>query len=194
MKVGLFFGSFNPIHHGHLIIGQYMLDQAKLDEVWFIVSPQNPLKKGKDIMDADHRLNMVKLAIKGNDKFKVEDVEFSMPIPSYSAYTLKKLREMHPKTEFQLILGTDNLQHLEKWKDHEEILMEYEILSYFREGFPGGEFAKNQKVRVMKGPMLNISASYIRGLVRMGRSIKYLVPEEVAKYMTTTMKPEYQYC
>ena len=113
MKVGLFFGSFNPIHYGHLIIGQYMLDQAKLDEVWFVVSPQNPLKKGKDIMDADHRLNMVKLAIKGNDQFKVSDIEFDMPIPSYSSYTLKKLKELHPSIEFQLILGTDNLQHLE---------------------------------------------------------------------------------
>lgn len=188
MKIGLFFGSFNPIHHGHLIIGQYMLDQAKLDEVWYIVSPQNPLKKGKDIMDADHRLNMVKLAIKGNDKFKVSNIEFDMPTPSYSAYTLKKLKEMHPKTEFQLIMGSDNLQHLEKWKDHEEILMNYEILCYYRDGSTGGEFAKNQKVRVMKGPMLNISASYVRGLVRMDRSIKYLVPDEVATYMNTKMK------
>lgn len=165
-----------------------MLDQAKLDEVWFVVSPQNPLKKGKDIMDAEHRLTMVKLAIKGNDKFKVEDIEFSMPTPSYTAYTLRKLKEKYSKTEFLLIMGTDNLQHLEKWKDHEEILMEYEILSYFREGFPGGEFSKNQKVRVMKGPMLNISASYVRGLVRMNRSIQYLVPEEVASYMNSTMR------
>lgn len=185
MKVGLFFGSFNPIHHGHLIIGQYMLDQAKLDEVWYIVSPQNPLKKGKDIMDAEHRLNMVKLAIEDNPNFKASDVEFDMPIPSYSSYTLKKLAAKHPKIEFTLILGTDNLQHLEKWKDHEEILMQYEILAYFRDGFPGGEFAKNQKVRVMKGPMLNISATYIRGLTRMKRSIKYLVPDNVAEYMTT---------
>ena len=188
MKIGLFFGSFNPIHYGHLIIGQYMLDQAKLDEVWYVVSPQNPLKKGKDIMDAKHRLNMVKLAIKENPKFKACDAEFDMPTPSYSSYTLKKLKQENPKIEFQLILGTDNLQHLEKWKDHEEILMEYDILSYFREGFPGGEFAKNQKVRVMKGPMLNISASYVRGLVRMGRSIKYLVPDEVAEYMYTKVK------
>lgn len=165
-----------------------MLDQAKLDEVWYVVSPQNPLKKGKDIMDASHRLKMVELAIKGNPKFKTCDVEFSMPTPSYSAYTLKNLKESYPTIEFQLIMGTDNLQHLEKWKDHEEILMDYEILSYFREGFTGGEFAKNQKVRVMKGPMLNISATYVRGLVRMGRSIKYLVPDEVMKYMISKVK------
>src|SRR6056300_1690445 len=123
MKIGLFFGSFNPIHHGHLIIGQYMLDQAKLDEVWYVVSPQNPLKKGKGIIPAKDRLAMAKLAIKGNPKFKTCDVEFDMPIPSYTAYTLKRLKEEHPKDEFVLILGTDNLQHFEKWKDHEEILM-----------------------------------------------------------------------
>jgi nicotinate-nucleotide adenylyltransferase len=188
MKVGLFFGSFNPIHHGHLIIGQYMLDQAKLDEVWYIVSPQNPLKKGKDIMDAQHRLNMVALAIEGNPKFKASDVEFDMPTPSYSSYTLRKLAAQYPKIEFTIILGTDNLQHLEKWKDHEEILMQYEILAYFRDGFTGGEFAKNQKVRVMKGPMLNISATYIRGLTRMKRSIKYLVPDNVAEYMANEIE------
>lgn len=191
MKIGLFFGSFNPIHHGHLIIGQYMLDQAKLDEVWYVVSPQNPLKKGKGIIPAKDRLAMAKLAIKGNPKFKTCDVEFDMPIPSYTAYTLKRLKEEHLKDEFVLILGTDNLQHFEKWKDHEEILMNHEILAYFRDGFPGGEFAKNQKVRVMKGPMLNISATFVRGLTRMGRSIKYLVPDDVAEYMKNKVDPNY---
>ena len=191
MKIGLFFGSFNPIHHWHLIIGQYMLDQAKLDEVWYVVSPQNPLKKGKGIIPAKDRLAMAKLAIKGNPKFKTCDVEFDMPIPSYTAYTLKRLKEEHPKDEFVLILGTDNLQHFEKWKDHEEILMNHEILAYFRDGFPGGEFAKNQKVRVMKGPMLNISATFVRGLTRMGRSIKYLVPDDVAEYMKNKVDPNY---
>lgn len=188
MKVGLFFGSFNPIHHGHLIIGQYMLDQAKLDEVWFVVSPQNPLKKGKDIMDPKHRLAMVKLAIKGNPKFKASDVEFDMPVPSYTAYTLNKLTDKFPKNEFVLIMGTDNLQHFESWKDHEQILMNHEILAYFRDGATGGEFAKNQKVRVMKGPMLNLSATFIRGLTRMGRSIRYLVPDEVEEYMVKKIK------
>ena len=139
-------------------------------------------------MAADHRLNMVRLAIKDNPKFTACDAEFDMPTPSYSAYTLKRLADAHPKTEFILILGTDNLQHLEKWKDHEEILMNHEIMAYFRDGFPGGEFAKNQKVRVMKGPMLNISATYIRGLTRMGRSIKYLVPDAVGKYLITKVK------
>jgi nicotinate-nucleotide adenylyltransferase len=183
MKIGLFFGSFNPIHHGHLIVAQYMLNQADLDEVWFVVSPQNPLKKGAAIMDAKHRFEMVKLAIKDNPKFKASDVEFSMSLPSYSSYTLKKLREAHPKNVFYLILGSDNLQHFDKWKDHEHILMKHELLVYAREGFPGGEFAKNQRVRFMKGPMLNISATFIRGINRMGKSIKYLVPDNVMEYI-----------
>jgi nicotinate-nucleotide adenylyltransferase len=191
MKIGLFFGSFNPIHHGHLIIGQYMLDQAKLDEVWYVVSPQNPLKKGKGIIPAKDRLKMVELAIKDNPKFKACDIEFDMPLPSYTAYTLKRLRQEHSDSEFFPIMGTDNLQHLERWKDHEEILLHHEILAYFRDGFPGGEFAKNQKVRVMKGPMLNISATYIRGLTRMGRSIKYLLPDNVADYFKNKVDPNY---
>lgn len=191
MKIGLFFGSFNPIHHGHLIIGQYMLDQAKLDQVWYVVSPQNPLKKGKGIIPAKDRLKMVELAIKDNPKFKACDIEFDMPLPSYTAYTLRRLRQEHPDSEFFPIMGTDNLQHLERWKDHEEILLHHEILAYFRDGFPGGEFAKNQKVRVMKGPMLNISATYIRGLTRMGRSIKYLLPDNVADYVKNKVDPNY---
>lgn len=183
MKVGLFFGSFNPVHHGHLIIGQYMLNQTDVDEVWYVVSPQNPLKKGMGMMDENDRLEMVKLAVKDNDKFKACDIEFSMDKPSYTSYTLAKLAKDYPKYEFYLILGSDNLQHFDKWKDHEEILMDYEILAYYREGFPGGEFAKNQKVRLMKGPMLNISATFIRGINRMGKSIKYLVPQEVEDYL-----------
>ncbi|MBR9860697.1 nicotinate-nucleotide adenylyltransferase [bacterium] len=183
MKVGLFFGSFNPIHFGHLIIGQYMLNQTDIDEVWYVVSPQNPLKKGMGMMDENDRLEMVKMAISDNPKFKACEIEFNMPKPSYTSYTLAKLRKEYPKTEFLLILGSDNLQHFDKWKDHEDILMKHEILSYYRDGFPGGEFAKNQKVRLMKGPMLNISATFIRGINRMGKSIKYLVPEKVEQYM-----------
>ena len=183
MKIGLFFGSFNPIHQGHLIIGQYMLNQTDLEELWYVVSPQNPLKKGMGIMDAKHRLEMVKLATQDNPQFTACDVEFDMPTPSYTSYTLNKLREKHPKNEFVLILGSDNLQHFDKWKDHEEILMRHEIYAYYRDGFPGGEFAKNQKVRFMKGPMLNISATFIRGINRMGKSIKYLVPDAVAAYL-----------
>ncbi|MCB9252206.1 MAG: nicotinate-nucleotide adenylyltransferase [Flavobacteriales bacterium] len=183
MKVGLYFGSFNPIHHGHLIIAEFMLNQANLDEVWMIVSPQNPLKSSVDLYPEKDRLRMVELAIGENERIKACDVEFGMPRPSYSINTLKHLTDTHPNYEFFLIMGTDTLQHLDKWKDFEFILMNYKILSYQRESSLGGEFAKNQKVKVYKAPAIQISATYIRGLLRMKKSIKYLVPEAVHEYL-----------
>jgi len=183
MKVGLYFGSFNPIHNGHLIIAQFMLNQASLDEVWFVVSPQNPLKSGKDLYPEQDRLHMVSLAIGKHDKIKNCDIEFSMARPSYTSNTLKKLGEKYPDYEFELIMGTDTLQHLDKWKDYEHILMNYKILSYQREGSLGGEFAKNQKVKIYKAPAIQLSATYIRGLLRMKKSIRYLVPDAVFEYI-----------
>lgn len=183
MKVGLYFGSFNPIHNGHLIIAQFMLNQAGLDEVWFVVSPQNPLKSGKDLYPEQDRLNMVSLAIGKHDKIKNCDIEFSMDRPSYTSNTLKKLVEKYPDYEFELIMGTDTLQHLDKWKDYEHILMNYKILSYQREGSIGGEFAKNQKVKIYKAPAIQLSATYIRGLLRMKKSVRYLVPDAVFEYI-----------
>mgnify|MGYP001236914499 FL=1 len=183
MRVGLFFGSFNPIHQGHLIIGQFILNQASLDEVWFVVSPQNPLKAPKDLYDGEDRLKMVKLAVEGNPNFKASDIEFNMPRPSYTSSTLKELQKKHPKIEFTLIMGTDNLQHFDKWKDFEDILMSNDIIAYFREGFSGGEYAKNQKVRIMKGPVLNIASTLIRGLLRMKRPVSYMVPQKVEDYL-----------
>ena len=183
MRVGLFFGSFNPIHQGHLIIGQFILNQANLDEIWYVVSPQNPLKTPKDLFDEKDRLKMVQMAVATNPQFKASDIEFDMPRPSYTSSTLKKLQKENPKDEFTLIMGTDNLQHFDKWKDFEDILMENDVIAYFREGFAGGEYAKNQKVRVMKGPVVNIASTLIRGLLRMGRPITYMVPEKVEQYL-----------
>lgn len=188
MKVGLYFGSFNPIHHGHLIIAQFMLNQAGLDEVWFVVSPQNPLKSAKDLYPENDRLQMVKLAIGKHQKIKNCDIEFSLSRPSYTANTLKTLAEKYPDYEFELIMGTDTLQHLDKWKDYEHILMNYKILAYQREGTLGGEFAKNQKVKIYKAPAIQLSASYIRGLLRMNKSIRYLVPDEVLEYIDSINK------
>ena len=183
MKIGLYFGSFNPIHNGHLIIAQFMLNQAALDEVWFVVSPQNPLKSTKELYPEEDRLRMVTLAIGEHSQIKNCDIEFSMTRPSYSANTLKKLGEKYPDYEFELIMGTDTLQHLDKWKDYEHILMNYKILSYQREGSIGGEFAKNQKVKIYKAPAIQLSATYIRGLLRLKKSIRYLVPDAVNDYI-----------
>ncbi len=183
MKIGLYFGSFNPIHNGHLIIAQFMLNQAGLDEVWFVVSPQNPLKSMKELYPDHDRLQMVKLAIGEHNQIKSCDIEFTMPSPSYSANTLKKLANKYPNNEFELIMGTDTLQHLDKWKDYEYILMNYKILSYQREGSLGGEFSKNQKVKIYKAPAIQLSSTYIRSLLRMKKSVRYLLPDAVAEYI-----------
>ena len=183
MRIGLFFCFFNPIHQGHLILSQFILNQTDLAEIWFVVSPQNPLKSGADLYPEKDRLEMVKLAIKPQKQFKACDVEFDMPRPSYTYNTLIELGEKHPDKEFVLILGSDNLQHFDKWKDHEKILLEYDLIVYNRENNPGGDFAKNQKVRLLKGPMLNISSTQIRSYMRLGRSIKFMVPEEVEAYL-----------
>ena len=183
MRIGLFFGSFNPIHQGHLILSQFILDQIKLDEIWFVVSPQNPLKSPIDLYDEKDRLNMVALAIKDQPLFRVCDIEFDMPRPSYTFDTLTALTKKHPKDEFAIILGSDNLQHFDKWKEHEQILLEYDLIVYNRENNPGGDFAKNQKVRLLKGPMLNISSTQIRSYLRLGRGIKFMVPKEVEEYL-----------
>lgn len=160
-----------------------MINQAALDEVWFIVSPQNPLKSPKDLYPETDRLHMVKLAIGEHGNIKNCDIEFSMARPSYTANTLRKLVELYPENEFELIMGTDTLQHLDKWKDYEYILMNYKILSYQREGATGGEFLKNQKVKIYKAPAIQLSSTYIRGLLRMNKSIRYLVPDAVYEYI-----------
>lgn len=183
MRIGLLFGSFNPIHVGHLIIGQFILNQTDVEEVWFVVSPQNPLKSGADLYDEKDRLKMVQDSIVDQPKFKACDIEFDMPKPSYTFNTLQVLAKKHPKDEFVIIMGADNLQHFDKWKEHEQILLDYEIFVYHREGTPGGDFAKNQKVRVLKGPMLNISSTLIRSYKRMNKSVKYMVPPPVEKYL-----------
>jgi len=183
MRIGLFFGSFNPIHQGHLIMGQFLLNQTDLEEIWYVVSPQNPLKSGADLIDEQDRLEMVKLAIIDQPRFKVCEIEFQMPKPSYSYNTLLALGKEHPDHEFILLMGSDNLLHFDKWKGHEEILLTYEIYVYNREANTGGDFAKNQRVRVFKGPMLNISSTIIRSYMRMGKSIKYLVPKVVEDYL-----------
>ena len=164
-------------------MAQFILNQTDLEEIWFVISPQNPLKSMSDLFDEKDRIAMVRKAIENQPKFKASDVEFDMPRPSYTYATLTKLTKEHKDIEFVLLLGTDNLQHFDKWKNHEEILLEYDVIAYNREGALGGDFSKNQKVRVMKGPMLNISSTQIRSYRRLGKSIKYMVPEGVEAYL-----------
>ena len=179
MEVGLFFGSFNPIHIGHLIIAQTVLEYADLHEVWFVVSPQNPLKKNKSLLHEFDRLDMVRLAIEDNPGFRECDIEFSMPRPSYTVDTLAYLHEKHPAFKFKLIIGGDNLSIFPKWKNSQKILAEYGVIVYPRPGSSDKLHLDHPNIKLVEAPLMSISATFIRKCIREGKSIKYLVPDKV---------------
>ena len=183
MEIGLFFGSFNPIHNGHLIIAQSVLENAGLDEVWYVVSPQNPLKKNKSLLHEFDRLDMVRLAIDDNERFRASDVEFHMPRPSYTIDTLVYLREKHPLKKFRLIIGGDNLAIFPKWKNSQAILREFGLIVYPRSGSISGDLMEHPNVMTIEAPLMNISATFIRKCIREEKSIRYLVPQKVEDYI-----------
>lgn len=183
MKVGLFFGSFNPIHVGHLIIAQAILDKADVREVWFVVSPHNPLKSSKSLLHEFDRMDMVELAIEENEYFKACDVEFHLPRPSYTVHTLAHLQEKHPGHQFRLIIGEDNLSIFPKWKNSRIILENYGLLVYPRPGSKTSELRSHPKVEVIDAPLLDISATYIRKCIKNGHSIRYLVPARTETFI-----------
>lgn len=178
-KIGLFFGSFNPIHIGHLIIANSMVENGPLDKIWFIVTPQNPLKHSKSLLHEFDRYDLVKTAISDNFKFEVSDVEFHLPKPSYTAYTLAYLAEKHPDKEFILIIGEDNLQNFAKWKNHDQILNNYKIYVYPRPSVTKQDTIRHKNIKLVEAPVLDISATFIRRQVRNNKSVRYLVPEAV---------------
>lgn len=178
MKTGLYFGSFNPVHNGHLIIAQHLLNETDLSQIWFIVSPQNPFKPQKQLLNEYDRLHLVNLAIEHSPKMKASDIEFRLPKPSYTIDTLTYLKEKYPQHEFAVIMGGDSWQNLKQWKNGEQIMQDYPIYVYQR---PGLEHAKTTIANVvfLKAPLLEISATHIRELVQEGKSIRYLVPDVV---------------
>lgn len=180
MKIGLYFGSFNPIHAGHLIIANHVVNETDLQKIWFVVSPQNPFKKSATLLNEFDRLHLVQLAINGDERFRAIDIEFSLPKPSYTATTLAYLKEKHPTYEFQIIMGSDSFQNIESWHNADFILRNYTINVYNRPQFLVQRKA-GQNVHVLNAPLLEISATLIRSLVKEGKSIKYLVPEKVEK-------------
>jgi nicotinate-nucleotide adenylyltransferase len=179
-KTGLFFGSFNPIHTGHLIVAEYMLEALNLNKVVFVVSPQNPLKEKELLWPEAFRLELCKLAVKGNPGFEVSEIEFDLPRPSYTIHTLNHLKEKSQDTEYCLIMGMDNLEKLHQWKDIETILSNYQIAVYNRPGYKN-KMAERHSIKVYDTPLLDISATHIRTCVLYGKSIRYLVPETVEK-------------
>ncbi len=182
-KTGLYFGSFNPIHIGHLIIANQMLANSDMDEIWFVISPHNPLKEKKSLLEDHHRLALVKIAIDDNPLFKACDIEFKLPQPSYTIHTLVNLEEIYPQRLFCPIIGSDNLSDFYKWFNYEEILNRYQLYVYPRPGFDGGEFAKHSSVHWVVSPLMEISSSYIRNAIQKGRSMKYLLPDKVLDYI-----------
>ncbi|MFY7839979.1 MAG: nicotinate (nicotinamide) nucleotide adenylyltransferase [Lacibacter sp.] len=178
MKTGLYFGSFNPIHNGHLIIAQHVLNETDLQQVWFVVSPQNPFKQQKTLLNEYDRLYLVNLAIQKTNNFKAIDIEFNLPKPSYTINTLTYIQEKYPQHQFSIIMGSDSFQNLDNWKNGENIMQNFPIYVYKRPGFATGQPIVKE-LHVLSAPLLEISATHIRELIQQGKSIRFLVPEEV---------------
>jgi len=184
MHVGLFFGSFNPVHIGHLAIAGYLAQFTNLDAVWLVVSPHNPLKEKSSLLPDYHRLAMLSRAIENMPYLKASDVEFKLPQPSYTINTLAHLQEKHPTHEFSLILGSDNLQSFKKWKNYEAILEYYRILVYPRPGFDGGSLKNHPQVSfAIDVPQMDITSTFIRQAVKAKKDVCGFMPEAAWKYM-----------
>jgi nicotinate-nucleotide adenylyltransferase len=180
MQIGLYFGSFNPIHHGHLLIATYILENTTLDQLWFVVSPQNPLKPSGSLLNEYHRFFLVNAAIEGENDLRASDIEFKLPKPSFTTDTLAYLSEKYPIHQFSIIMGSDSFQNLPKWKNYQHILRSYPIYIYKRPEFETiPSYPEAKKITVLNAPLLPISATHIRKNIKEGKSIRYLVPDAV---------------
>ncbi len=184
-RIGLFFGSFNPIHNGHMMLANYMVEFTDLQKLWFIVSPQNPLKEKKSLLQEHHRLDMVIKAIDDDPRFEVSDIEFRMPKPSYTIDTLTRLSERNPNTAFSLIVGMDSLENIHKWKNYEVLLQSYRLLVYPRSGFTGGDHLNHPSVQLVDAPKIEVSSSFIRRAVSVGKNIFWFMPPKAYEYMSS---------
>ena len=178
MKIGLYFGSFNPVHTGHLIIAKHILNNTDVQQVWMVVSPQNPLKQSASLLNEYARLNLVQTAIEGEYNLKVSKVEFNLPKPSYTVDTLAYLKEKYPLHEFSIIIGSDSFCNLTKWKNYKVIIKNHLLYVYKRPGFDI-ENSINATIKILDAPLLQISSTLIRNLIKEGKSIRYLLPDAV---------------
>lgn len=183
MHIGLYFGSFNPVHTGHLIIANHVVEHSDVDKIWFVVSPHNPLKEAHNLLNEYDRLHLVELAIRDDNRFRASNVEFHLPKPSFTIDTLTYLRERFPLETFTVIMGSDSFQNIHRWKNFEQLISTHSFIVYERPGFQVKD-THNARIQVMKAPLLEISSTYIRQQIKEKRSIRYLTPNAVAEYIT----------
>jgi nicotinate-nucleotide adenylyltransferase len=183
MKVGLFFGSFNPIHIGHLAIANYFAEFTDLNQIWLVVSPQSPFKKKKNLLSEYQRYYMVELALGDDFQIQPSNIEFNLPQPSYTIDTLTYLKERHPRHQYGLIVGSDNLVHLHKWKNHEQLLSQSQLYVYPRRGTDPLDYKNHYPFTLVEAPKIEISSSMIRDSIREGRDMRYFLPGKVYRYI-----------
>lgn len=182
-KTGLYFGTFNPIHIGHCVIAQHMLEFTDLDEIWFVVTPHNPHKKKSTLLDDYQRLHMVQLAVDDQYQMQVSNMEFDLPQPSYTATTLAHAVEKYPEKEFALIMGADNLQTFHKWRNYEWILEHHKIYVYPRIESDGGDLKTHPNVSITDAPIMQIASTDIRNAIKDGKNVSFMLPEKVWKFI-----------
>ena len=182
-KTGLFFGSFNPIHIGHMIIANWFVEYTDLDRVWFVVSPHSPFKNKKTLLADHHRLALVRTAIEDDLRFWVTDIEFGMPQPSYTIDTLTYLEERYPEHKFVLLAGSDQLTNFDKWKNANRILELYKMYIYARPGYENSKFGNHQSVKIFHTPLMEISSTFVRKSIKEGKDMRYLLPPKVWEYI-----------
>ncbi|CAL2078606.1 nicotinate (nicotinamide) nucleotide adenylyltransferase [Tenacibaculum sp. 190524A02b] len=184
-KIGLYFGTFNPIHIGHLIIANHMVENSDLDEIWMVVTPHNPFKKKSTLLDNHHRLEMVYLATKEYEKIQPSDIEFKLPQPNYTINTLAHISEKYPNYSFSIIMGEDNLKGFHKWRNYEAILEDYNVYVYPRisEGKIETQFTDHAKIHRVEAPIVQISSTMVRNSIKSGKSVRPLLSHEVWKYI-----------
>jgi len=184
LKIGLYFGSYNPIHIGHLAIANYLVEYTGIDQLWFVVSPQNPFKKKENLLADYHRLELVNRAIENDDRFRASNIEFNLPKPSYTIDTLTYLQERHPDYNFSILMGSDNLESFYKWKNSEIIIENYGIIVYPRPGFDLTKVPEHKNISVVpNAPLMEISSSFIRNAIKEGKDVRHFMPEKAWIYL-----------
>ncbi|UZT96812.1 nicotinate (nicotinamide) nucleotide adenylyltransferase [Chryseobacterium fluminis] len=185
-KTGLFFGSFNPIHIGHLILANYILENSDMEELWFVVSPQNPFKDKKSLLKDHNRLDMVQLAVKNYPQMRASNAEFALPQPSYTIDTLTYLHEKYPDYSFSLIMGEDNLEGLHRWKNSDTLIKNHHIIVYpriFEGKKTDSEYLQHDHISLVKAPVIELSATEIRNMIKEGKNVRPMLPPEVFEYL-----------